>query len=75
MWSPFSYGTFSEVTVTKEEFIKALQEQDVEVTEDDGVPIMIVDEMPSSERAYKQYERAIRDLGYTASFGIRKRQQ
>lgn len=75
MWSPFLYETFSEVTVTKEEFIKALQEQDVEVIEDDGVPVMIVDEMPSSERAYKQCERAIRDLGYTASFGIRKRQQ
>lgn len=59
--------------MTKEEFMEALQGQEVEVVDDDGVPVLIVDEMPSSEKAFKEYERAIRDLGYTASFGIRKR--
>lgn len=59
--------------MTKEEFMEALQGQEVEVVDDDGVPVLIVDEMPSSEKAFREYERAIRNLGYTASFGIRKR--
>ena len=59
--------------MTKEQFVEELQGQGVEVVDGDGVPVLIVDEMPSSEKAFKEYERAIRDLGYTASFGIRKR--
>ena len=65
--------TEKEKPLEKDKFIKLLKEQDWNVTDENGV-VLVLAKKEDYPRAYSQIEKLAEQSGYKASFGVRQKQ-